>query len=282
MRSVLSRLQRLRHGRALVATVKDYGRLKLNDHAAALTYYAILAIFPGLIVLVALLNLFGDEGTVEGLMRIIEELAPGSASETFEGVARNAIEGSGAGFALAIGLAVALYSASNYVGAFNRAANDIYEVSETRPFYRTIPRQIALTGLVVLVLTLALLALVLTGPLAEAIGGELGVGDAALDVWKVIKWPLLAAVITTLFAVLLFNGPNVVHQSFRALFPGSVLAMALWLAASAGFTVYVSNFGSYANTYGSIAGVIIFLIWLWISNLALLLGATFNVRLERG
>jgi membrane protein len=141
---------------------------------------------------------------------------------------------------------------------------------------------VALTGFVVLVLTLALLALVLSGPLAEAVGGELGLGDAALDAWKVIKWPLLGAVVTTLFAVLLFNGPNVEHRNFRGLFPGSVLAMTLWLLASAGFTAYVSNFGSYANTYGSIAGVIIFLIWLWISNLALLLGTTYNGKLERG
>ena len=267
--------------RALVATVKDYGRLRIGDHAAALTYYAVLAVFPGLIVTVALLNLFGDEGTVESVLRIIEELAPGSAADTFEGAARNAIEGGGAGIALLLGTLVALYSASGYIGAFNRAANDIYEVEETRPFWHTIPRQFALTVFVVVVLAVALLAVVVTGPLAEAIGNEVGIGNAALDVWGVVKWPILAAMITLMFAALLFNGPNVQQESFRTLLPGSLLAMVLWLVASAGFATYVSNFGHYANTYGSIAGIIVFLIWLWISNLALLLGASYNVALAK-
>jgi membrane protein len=267
--------------RALVATVKDYGRLRIGDHAAALTYYAVLAVFPGLIVIVALLNLFGDEGTVESVLRIIEEVAPGSAAETFESTARNAIEGGGAGIALLLGTLVALYSASGYIGAFNRAANDIYGVEETRPFWHTLPRQVVLTVLVVVVLAVTLLAIVVTGPLAEAIGEEIGIGNAALDVWGVVKWPVLAAVITVMFAVLLFNGPNVEQESLRRLLPGSLLAMVLWLVASAGFATYVSHFGSYANTYGSIAGVIVFLIWLWISNLALLLGATYNVALAK-
>ena len=277
----MARLRQSRVVRALVVTGKDYGRLKIGDHAAALTYYAVLAVFPGLIVLVALLNLFGDEGTVEALLRIIEELAPGSAADTFEGAARNAVEGSGAGFALLFGSMVALYSASGYVGGFNRAANDIYEVKETRPFWRTLPRQVLLTVFVVVVLVVTLLAIIVTGPLAEAIGDELGIGNAALDVWGVVKWPMLAAVITLMFAVLLYNGPDVEHQRFRHLLPGSLLAMALWLVASGGFATYVSHFGSYANTYGSIAGVIVFLIWLWISNVALLVGAKFNVAFEQ-
>jgi len=258
-----------------------FGRLGLTDHAAALTYYAVLAVFPGMIVLVALLGVFGDTGTVDGLLRIIEELAPGSAADTFRGAAENAIEGSGAGLALLIGSAVALYSASSYIGAFNRAANSIYEVEETRPFWRALPRQIALTLFLLLVLAIALLALLLTGPLAEAIGDEIGVGNTALTVWSIARWPVLAGVISLLSAVLLHAGPNVKHESYRSLLPGSVLAMAIWLVASAGFSLYVANFGSYANTYGSIAGVIIFLIWLWLSNLALLVGATFNVELAR-
>jgi membrane protein len=266
--------------RALVSTVKDYGRLRIGDHAAALTYYAVLAVFPGLIVSVALLNVFGDEGTVDGLLRIIEQLAPGTAADTFEGAAQNAIEGGGAGIALLVGSAIALVSASGYVGAFNRAANEIFEVKETRPFWHTLPRQVLLTLIVVVVLVVALLAVILTGPLADAIGDELGVGNAALDVWRVVKWPALAAVITLMFAALLYSGPNIEHESFRSLLPGSLLAMLLWLVASAGFAAYVSNFGSYANTYGSIAGVIVFLIWLWISNLAVLLGAAYNVALR--
>jgi len=258
-----------------------YGRLSLGDHAAALTYYAVLAVFPGMIVLVALLGLFGDQGTVDGLLRIIEDLAPGSAADTFEGAADSAIEGGGAGIALLIGAGLALYSASGYIGAFNRAANRIYEVDETRPFWRTLPRQVALTLFLLLVLAIALLALLLTGPLAEAIAGEIGLGDTALTVWSIVKWPILAVVIVVLFAVLLHEGPNVDHDGFRALIPGSALAMVVWLLASAGFSLYVANFSSYSNTYGSIAGVIVFLIWLWLSNLALLIGAAYNVELLR-
>jgi membrane protein len=281
MASPFARFKETRLVRAAAGVGGAYGRLGLNDHAAALTYYGVLAVFPGMIVLVALLGLLGDEGTVDGLLRIIEELAPGSAADTFEGAARGAVEDGGAGLALLLGAGVALYSASSYIGALNRATNAIYEVEETRPFWRTLPRQVALTTFMLVVLTMALLALLLTGPLAEAIGKEIGIGDTALRVWSVVRWPLLATVIIVLFAVLLHEGPNVDHDGFRGLLPGSGLAMVVWLAASAGFSFYVANFGSYSNTYGSIAGVIIFLIWLWLSNLALLIGATFNVELAR-
>jgi membrane protein len=267
--------------RAVKGVAGAYGRLSLGDHAAALTYYAVLAVFPGMIVLVALLGLLGDQGTVDGLLRIIENLAPGSAADTFEGAAESAIEGGGAGIALVIGIGLALYSASGYIGAFNRAANAIYEVEETRPFWRTLPRQVALTLFLLVVLAIALLALLLTGPLAEAIGDEVGLGDTALTIWSIAKWPVLAGAIIVLFGVLLHEGPNVDHDGLRSLLPGSALAMVVWLAASAGFSLYVANFGSYSNTYGSIAGVIVFLIWLWLSNLALLIGATFNVEYAR-
>jgi membrane protein len=281
MALIPARLAEARPVKAAIGVGRAYGRLRLGDHAAALTYFAVLSVFPGMIVLVALLGLFGDEGTVDSLLRIIEELAPGSAAETFEGAARNAVDNSNAGIALLFGVVIALYSASSYIGAFNRSANAIYEVEETRPFWRTLPRQIALTIFLLVVLAVALLALLASGPLAEAIGNEIGIGETALDVWSVAKWPALAAVATTLFAVLLYQGPNVDHQGFRALLPGSILAMLLWLAASAGFAFYVANFGSYSNTYGAVAGVIVFLIWLWISNLALLLGTTYNVELDR-
>lgn len=258
-----------------------YGRLGIADHAAALTYYAVLSLFPGVIVFVSLLGIFGDQGTVDSLLSIIEELAPGDAANTFEGAIDSAVNGGGAGIALVLGVGVALYSASGYIGAFNRAANSIYEVEETRPFWETLPRQVALTLFLVVVLALALVAMLLSGPLAEAIFGEIGLGDTALTIWSIVKWPVLAAIVASLFAVLIYEGPNVSHDGFRSLLPGAFLAMGLWLLASIGFATYVSNFGSYANTYGSIAGVIVFLIWLWISNLALLVGTTYNVELAR-
>ncbi len=266
---------------ALKALAGAYGRLKLSDHAAALTYFAILSLFPGLIVFVSILGLAGDQGTVDGLQRIIQDLAPGDAANTFEGAIDQAVNGGGAGLALLLGVATALYSASGYIGAFGRAANDIYEVEETRPFWKALPRQIGLTLFLMLGLAVVLIVLVLSGPLAEAIGNEVGVGGTTLTIFQIVKWPLLAGLVSLLFAVLIHEGPNVDHDGFRRLLPGAFLAMVLWLVASAGFAAYVANFGSYANTYGSIAGVIVFLVWIWISNLVLLIGTTFNVELTR-
>lgn len=266
---------------ALKAVLGAYGRLKLSDHAAGLTYFAILSIFPGMIVFVSLLGIFGDQGTIDSLLDIIRDLAPGDAADTFEGAIEGAVNGSGAGLALLIGIGVALYSASGYIGAFGRAANDIYEMQETRPFWKTLPRQVALTAFLMVGLAAMLFTLVLTGPLAEAVFDVVGLGNTALIVFSVAKWPILAIVVSLLFATLLYEGPNVEHAGFKSLLPGAFLATFLWLLASALFSLYVANFGSYSNTYGSIAGVIVFLVWIWISNLVLLVGATFNVELSR-
>jgi membrane protein len=233
-----------------------------------------------MIVFVSLLGIFGDQSTIDSLLAIVEDLAPGDAASTFEKTIAAAVNSDKAGLAFVIGVALALYSASGYIGAFGRATNDIYEVPETRPFWKTLPRQLALTAFLMLGLAVALLALVLTGPLAEAIGNEIGLGETFLTVFSIVKWPVLAATVSVLFAILLHEGPNV-DPTYRDLLPGAFLAMLLWLAASSLFALYVANFGSYAGTYGSIAGVIIFLVWLWISNLALLVGAAFNVELAR-
>jgi membrane protein len=266
---------------ALKGVAGAYGRLKLSDHAAALTYYAILSIFPGMIVFVSLIGIFGDQGTIDSLLEIINDLAPGGAADTFEGAVEGAVNSSGAGVALLIGVVVALYSASGYIGAFGRAANHIYEVPETRPFWNTIPRQLVLTAFLMVGLAATLFALILTGPLAESIFNAVGLGDTALTVFSIVKWPVLAVIVALLFAVLLYEGPDVDHRGFRTLLPGSFLATFLWLIASGAFSLYVANFGSYSSTYGSIAGVIVFLVWIWISNLVLLVGAVFNVELER-
>ena len=265
---------------ALKGVAGAYGRLKISDHAAALTYYSILAVFPGMIVMVSLLGIFGDQGTIDSMLQIIQDLAPGEAASTFEGAIKGAVNSDKAGVAFVIGVALALYSASGYIGAFGRATNDIYEVAETRPFWKTLPRQVALTAFLMLGLAGALLALVLTGPLAESIGEEIGIGDTGLTIFSIVKWPALAGVVAILFAILLHEGPNV-DRPYRELVPGAFLATVLWLIASSAFAFYVANFGSYASTYGSIAGVIIFLVWVWLSNLVLLIGAVFNVELSR-
>lgn len=277
------RINRRPAGRVLTGLGEDYSRLTLGDHAAALTYYAMLAVFPGLIVLISLLGLFGNDETVDSLMRMIDELAPGGAADTFQGAVDEIVNGPGAGIALVLGSLAALYSASSYIGAFMRATNAIYDAEETRPFWRTIPLRVGLTAMLLVILTGTLLALLMTGPLAEAIRHELEIGDTAMDLWSVLRWPVVAVIIVCLFTALLYWGPDVSHprRGFLRLLPGAFLALGLWLIASLAFSAYVANFGSYANTYGSLAGVVIFLVWIWVSNQALLLGATFNVELER-
>jgi membrane protein len=181
-----------------------------------------------------------------------------------------------------IGLAAALWSASGYVGAFSRASNAIYEIDEGRPFWKLRPLQLAISLLLILLVAVSAIAVVLTGPLAEQVGDLFGLGSTAVTIWDLAKWPVILLVVTTMLAVLYYGAPNVRHPGFRWITPGGLLGVALWLLASAAFALYVANFSSYNKTYGSLAGVIVFLIWLWISNLAVLLGAELNAELERG
>jgi membrane protein len=267
---------------ALRDAVKGFADRNLTDGAAALTYYSVLSIFPGLIVLVSLLGVLGSEETVDGLIRIVDSLGPESAVDAFEEPIRSAVENSGtASVALVVGLVAALWSASGYVGAFTRASNVIYSVQEDRPIWKRRPIELLITVVLVIVLTVVLLGLVVGGPLADAIGDELGIGETALQVWSIAKWPLLFGIVVLVLALLYRVAPNARHAGLRWILPGSLLATLLWIAASAGFSSYVSHFGSYSNTYGGLAGVIVFLIWLWLTNVAVLLGAQFAAELER-
>jgi membrane protein len=261
---------------------KAYMSNNLGDRAAALTYYSVLAVFPGLIVLISLLGVLGNQGTVDGLLRIIDNLGPSSAVDTLRGPLDQIVEHSSrAGVALVFGAALALYSASGYIGAFIRATNEIWAVEDERPFWKLRPLQVLITLTVVAVVGALLFALVLSGPLADAVGSELGIGDTALKAWSIVKWPLLFVVVVFAIGLLFRISPDTRHEGLRWLLPGSALATVLWLLASAGFSTYVSHFGSYSNTYGSLAGIIVFLIWLWLSNSAILLGAQFAAELER-
>jgi membrane protein len=267
---------------ALRDAAKGFADRNLTDGAAALTYYSVLSIFPGLIVLVSLLGVLGSEDTVDGLVRIVDSLGPQSAVDAFEEPIRSAVEHSGtASVALVVGLLAALWTASGYVGAFTRASNVIYSVQEDRSIWKRRPLELLITIVLVVVLTLVLLGLVVGGPLADAVGEELGIGDTALQVWSIAKWPLLFGIVVVVLALLYRVAPNARHAGLRWLLPGSLLATVLWIIASAGFSSYVSHFGSYSNTYGGLAGVIVFLIWLWLTNVAVLFGAQFAAELER-
>ncbi len=265
----------------LKRTVKQFQEDDLTDWAAALTYYGILSLFPALLVLISTLGLI-SRGTRDTVINNIKQLVPGTAGDVIGNVIGNvqsAPKASGV-FAI-IGLAAALWSASGYISAFMRAANAIYDVPEGRPIWKTLPLRIGLTVLTGVLLSASILAVVTTGKLAALVGKLLHVGQAAVVVWDIAKWPVLVILISLMFAVLYYAAPNAKHTGFRWITPGGVVAVLLWLLASGAFALYVSNFGSYNKTYGTFAGIIVFLVWLWISNIALLLGAEFDAELER-
>jgi len=268
---------------ALKRSIHELREDNLTDWAAALTYYAVLAIFPGLIVFVAILGLAGQHPqTTDALLEIVRDLGPESAVDTFRGPIEGVVKSNGgAGALLGVGLIVAVWSASGYIGAFIRAANDIYEVEEGRPFWSRRPLQIVITIGMVLLLALVAISIVVTGPLARSVGDVIGLGDTAVTAWEITKWPVIVVVVMGMFAVLYYVAPNVRQPRFRWVTPGGVAAVLLWLAASAGFAFYVANFGSYDKTYGSLGGVVVFLVWLWLSNLAVLFGAELDAELER-
>jgi membrane protein len=272
---------------SLLATVKrtvtEFREDNMSDWAAALTYYGLLSLFPALIALVSIVGLVGDPvSTTRTITEIVTKLGPSSAADTFaEPIKSITSHRSAAGILLVVGLATALWSASGYVGAFMRASNVIYETPEGRPFWKLRPLQILVTLVMLLLLAAVALALVLTGPVVDAVAGPLGVGSTAVSIWNIAKWPVLLAVVVTMFAVLFYASPNVKLSGFRWVTPGALFAIVLWLIASAAFAFYVANFGSYDKTYGALGGVVCLLVWFWITNVALLLGMELNSERER-
>jgi YihY family inner membrane protein len=266
---------------AVKRTVREFRVDNLSDWAAALTYYAVLSIFPALLVLISLVDLAG-QGTIQALLDNLGRVAPGSVNEILATAIRNLQQTRGSAGVLAlVGLAVALWSASGYIAAFMRASNAIYDVPEGRPIWKTLPIRIGVTVIVMVLLAVSAVAVVATGGLADRIGRVLGLGSAAVTAWNIFKWPVLLLVVSFMFALLYWASPNA-RQGFRWVSPGGILAVVVWVLASVAFAIYVANFGSYNKTYGSLASVIIFLVWLWLSNTAILLGAELNAELERG
>jgi len=267
----------------LKRTVREFQEDNLTDWAAALTYYGLLSLFPALIAMVSLLGLFGDpQTTTKSLTEIITSIGPESAAETFEGPIDSIISNqSAAGFAFVFGLLVALWSASAYIGAFMRASNVIYETPEGRPFWKLRPLQVGVTLVMVIAVALLALGLVLTGPVVEAIADPVGLSDTAVDVWNVAKWPVMVAIFVLMVDLLYYASPNVKLRGFRWVTPGCLVAMVVWAVASAAFAFYIANFGSYDKTYGTLAGLVALLVWVWISNLAILFGHQLNAERER-
>jgi len=267
----------------LKRTLTEFQEDNLSDWAAALTYYGLLSLFPALIAMVSLIGIFGDpKTTTSTITEIITEIGPESAAETFKGPIESIVENrSAAGFAFVFGLAAALWSASAYVGAFIRASNVIYETPEGRPFWKLRPLQIAVTLAVIVMMALLAVGLVLTGPIVEAIAGPIGLSGTAVDVWNIAKWPVMAAIFILMVDVLFYTSPNVKLRGFRWVTPGAIVAIVVWAIASGLFALYVANFSSYDKTYGTLAGLVVLLLWFWITNLAILFGHEMNAERER-
>jgi membrane protein len=266
----------------LKRTVREFKADNVTDWAAALTYYGVLAIFPALIALVSILGLIGPSAT-QPLITNLGKLAPGSVHQILSSAITNLQHNRGAaGVLFFVGIAGAIWSASGYIAAFMRASNAIYDIEEGRPVWMTLPVRVAVTVVLLALLAISAIAVVLTGSLAGQIGKILGIGGTAVKIWDIAKWPVLLLLVSFMFSILYWAAPNVKHPGFRWLSPGGVFAVAVWVIASGAFALYVANFSSYNKTYGALASVVIFLVWLWISNIAVLLGAEWNAEIERG
>jgi membrane protein len=265
----------------LKRTGKQFSDDKLTTWAAALTYYAILSIFPALLVLVSILGLIGPSAT-QPLIDNLGAIAPGAAKDILEGALTNLQKDQGAsGILFVVGLVGALWSASGYIGAFMDASNSVWDVPEGRPIWKKIPLRLGLTALMLVLLAVSAVMVVVSGPIAEQVGNVVGLGSTAVDVWNIAKWPVLVLIVSFMISLLYWIAPNAKQPGFPWVTAGGILAVILWILASAAFAFYVSRFSSYNETYGSLGGVIIFLVWLWISNTVILLGAELNSELER-
>lgn len=264
-------------------TLREFNQDQCTDLAAALTYYAVLAIAPALLALVSLLGLVGDPATtLDKVLDIVGDLGSSSAVDSLEPILDQLTKAPAAGFAMVFGLLLALWSASGYVAAFSRGMNRVYEIDEGRPIWKLRPVLLLVTIALLVIAVVIVAAVVLSGDVARSIGATVGLSDQTVTVWNIVKWPVIVALVVVAIAILYHSTPNVRQPKFRWISVGALVAIVVWVVASVGFGYYASNFGSYNKTYGSLAGVIVLLLWLWITNLALLFGAELDAELERG
>lgn len=270
---------------SIVAVLKrarvEFKRDHVTDLAAALTYYGVLSIAPALVVLVAALGLMGHDATTQ-VVNQVQHLTPGSSAEFVRTLIDQAqANKKSAGLGAVIGLLIAIWSASGYVAAFMRASNVIYDIPEGRPIWKTVPVRVGVTLFAVVIMIISAVIVVVSGPVAEQIGNLIGAGSTAQLVWGILKWPVLLVLVSVLFAVLFWASPNAKQGGVKWVSPGGVIAVLIWLVVSGLFALYVAFFSSYNKTYGSLAGIVVFLVWLWLTNLAILLGAEVNAELDR-
>ncbi|MGR6974216.1 YihY/virulence factor BrkB family protein [Streptomyces cynarae] len=276
-----TKLPRRSWGAVLKGSLREFKNDELTDRAAALTYYGVLSLFPALLVLVSMLGLTG-KSTTDQVLANVKQFAPGSARDILTRAVQQLQGSTGTGSVMAIvGVVLAVWSASGYVAAFIRAANAVYDVPEGRPAWKVLPVRVGVTVVLLVLAVVSALIVVFTGGVARQAGAALGIGGTALTAWSIAKWPVLVLLVTLMIAILYWASPNARVTGWRWLTPGSFLALVIWMIASAGFAFYVANFASYNKTYGTMAGVIVFLVWLWITNLAILLGLEFDAEVAR-
>jgi membrane protein len=267
---------------ALRRTFKQFSQDNVTDWAAALTYYGVLSIFPAALVLVSIVGLLSANGQ-KTVTDTIDQIASNKQIQDLVQTVLGQVKDTGtAGFAAIIGIVLAFWSASGYVAAFMRASNAVYDVPEGRPIWKTLPIRVGVTAVIGIMLILSAVIVVFTGKLAHVVGDKIGLGDAAVTVWSIAKWPVLIILVSLMFAILYWASPNARTGGFRWVSPGGIFAVVLWLIASGAFALYLATFANYSKTYGTLGGVIAFLVWLWISNIAILLGAELDAELERG
>ncbi|HEX2902592.1 MAG TPA: YihY/virulence factor BrkB family protein [Jatrophihabitans sp.] len=260
-------------------SVREFRDDNLSDWAAALTYRSVLTLAPASLLLVSVVGLLGRDA-VNRLRSNIDALTPGGIHSTLQQILDSVQNRSGAGLAAVVGILAAWWSASSYVAAFMRASNAIYEVGEGRPMWKTIPLRLLITLAMLVLGVLAAAIVIFSGPLADRVGQAVGLSSTAVLVFNIVKWPVLLVIVSLMLAILYYAAPNARQPGFAWISPGGVLAVLLWLAVSGLFAVYVANFASYNKTYGTLAGVIVFLVWMWLTNMAILLGAEFNAELQ--
>ena len=263
-------------------TFKQFSEDNVSDWAAALTYYGVLSIFPGVLVLVSILGLLGDDGQ-QTVRDTVKEVAPSRQIQDLVDIVLGQVSDPGAaGIAAIVGIVVAFWTASSYIGAFMRASNAIYDVPEGRPIWKTLPIRLGVTAVIGVMLIISVGIVIFTGDLARVVGDTIGLGSAAVTTWGIAKWPVLVIIVSLMFAILYWASPNAKTGGFRWVTPGGIFAVLLWVLASGGFALYLASFANYNKTYGTLGGVIAFLVWLWISNVAIMLGAELDAELERG
>jgi membrane protein len=267
---------------ALKRTVKQFSEDNVTDWAAALTYYGVLSIFPGVLVLVSVLGMLSDDGQ-QTVQDTVQQVAPSQQIQDLLNQVLTQVKDPGtAGVAAIVGILAAFWSASGYIGAFMRASNAIYDVPEGRPIWKTLPIRLGVTAVIGLMLIISAFIVIFTGDVAKVVGDTIGLGDAAVTTWGIVKWPVLIIIVSLMFAILYWASPNAKTGGFRWVSPGGIFAVLIWVVASAAFAFYLASFASYNKTYGTLGGIIAFLVWLWISNIAIMLGAELDAELERG